>query len=66
MQRLTEGVSQAVKITKDTISHASRIEDNQRQKQASELADRLRQASALLNEFADYKSNNESQEDGTS
>ena len=67
LQRLTEGVSQAVKITKDTISHASQIEDNQRQKQASELADRLRQASVLLNEFADYKSNNESdKEDGAS
>ena len=67
LQRLTEGVSQAVKITKDIISHASRIEDNQRQKQASELADRLRQASVLLNEFADYKSNNESaEEDGAS
>jgi len=67
LQRLTEGVSQAVKITKDTISHASRMEDNQRQKQASELADRLRQASVLLNEFADYKSNNESnKEDGSS
>ena len=67
LQRLTEGVSQAVKITKDTISHASQIEDNQRQKQASELADRLRQASVLLNEFADYKPNNEfHEEDGTS
>lgn len=67
LQRLTEGVSQAVKITKDTISHASRIEDKQRQKQASELADRLRQASVLLNEFADYKFNNESdEEDGAS
>ena len=43
------------------------MEDNQRQKQASELADRLRQASVLLNEFADYNSNNESdEEDGAS
>ncbi len=67
LQRLTEGVSQAVRITKDTISHASRIEDDQRQKQASELADRLRQASVLLNEFADYNSKNESdEEDGAS
>ena len=54
--RLTGGGSRAVDAMEDVVARAARTEDDQRCRQAKELADRLRQAAALLSEVAEVES----------
>jgi hypothetical protein len=56
LDRLTEGVARAVDATEEVVARASRTGDDQRVRQANELADRLRQAAALLSEVAEGES----------
>ena len=56
LDRLTGGVSRAVDAMEDVVARAARTEDDQRCRQAKELADRLRQAAALLSEVAEVES----------